>query len=82
MKGETCTAVRWTWVAMEIKELLDREYPRICCNTYGADGWWMMIKILVMKEEAITGRKSGARRYEELYLQQTRGSISSCSWRP
>lgn len=47
-------------VAMEIKELLDREYPRICCNTYGGSRWvvdddknpW------VMKEEAITGRKA------------------------
>lgn len=46
--------------ALEIKDLLDRKYPDICCNTYGDSLWavdddgdpW------VVKEEAITSLKS------------------------
>lgn len=47
-------------LALEIKEILDRDYPGLCCNTYGYSKWvvdddqnpW------VRKEEAITTLKA------------------------
>ena len=47
-------------LAVRIKDLIGKEFPEICCNTYGGSRWvvdddknpW------VMKEEAITGRKA------------------------
>lgn len=68
--GETLYSCRMDYdVAVEIKELLDREYPEICCNTYGGSRWvvdddrnpW------VMKEEAITGFKAMAGNMEEVF---------------
>ena len=56
-------------LAAEVKELLDREYPQICCNTYGMDRWivdddqnpW------VIREERITEGKSVVGKIKQVF---------------
>ena len=56
-------------LAAEVKELLDRGYPQICCNTYGMDRWivdddqnpW------VIREERITEGKSVVGKIKQVF---------------
>lgn len=58
-------------LASEVKELLEREYPRICCNTYGMNRWivdddrnpW------VIREERITEGKADVGRIRQVFAQ-------------
>ncbi len=57
---------------VEIKKMLDEEYPSICCNTYGGNKWlvdddqnpW------VMREESITTLKSSVGNVESVFTEE------------
>ena len=47
-------------MAVEIKELLEKEFPSVCCNTYGFHKWIVDDDTdpRIRNEERITGLKS------------------------
>ena len=57
--------------AVEVKNMLDKEFPNICCNTYGHNKWIVDDdkNLWVRNEETITGIKSKIGNIEEAFAE-------------